>query len=363
MLQYGHVNLLKFAVLCLYCAIWKSAGASEKLVYAVSHGVRADWATEVFLVSPDAAEPVLLFSDESGPVKLGFAHGGDGSHWPDTAVAGNSLYAPGQERALRSRARATGIFEFALNASGPPRKILDLPAGERIDLLIVNRQVTKLAYLSQGAKGLTLFIHDIKNGNLLHKLDMTKITVNCVVRSLGWLPDDKTLFFTLDEGADGPDEDNDYRNVGTWLIQEDGTRHTRLPASLGKLQHPGYKSGAQPLMLGVVNGAYLFDSNLYNPEKGAPSRKLYALADPASGRNTEISFEAFFGSSCFVRSQSGRYIAYTQHIPTRFVGNKGIISPMRLFHQPFPAGNPREILTLDPSREPGLAITPLGWIE
>lgn len=250
-----------------------------------------------------------------------------------------------------------------MNASGHSRKILDLPAGERVDLLIVDRNATKLAYLSLSESALTLFIHDVKNGNLLHKLDMTKIAVNCVVRGLGWLPDNKTLFFTLDEGADGLMEDTDYQNVGTWLIQEDGTRLTRLPAALGKLQHAGYRPGGQPLMLGVVSGAYLFDSKLYNPAKGEPFRKLYALANPASGTNAEVPLEAVPGSSHFVRSPSGKLIAYTQQDRTTFVGGKATVPPVRLFIQLFPTGNPKEILTVDPGREVGLTITPMGWSE
>lgn len=128
-----------------------------------------------------------------------------------SAAAGNHMFTTGVERPLNSNARETGIFHLSLDGSDRYRKILDLPAGERVDWLTVSEDGTKVAYLSLSANGPTLFIHDAQTGNVLRKLDVGKIAGACPVRNVGWLPDNKTLLFTLEEGVDGFMEDADYK--------------------------------------------------------------------------------------------------------------------------------------------------------
>src|SRR5689334_19498636 len=129
---------LKSALILLAFALPANLSAGERLVYAVNHGIVSDRVTEVYSVSPDDANPKLIFSDESSSVKLR-AGGNAGLGIPmPTTVFRNRLFAPGKERALNSNARETGIFEFALDNAGRPRKILDLPEGERVDALFVD---------------------------------------------------------------------------------------------------------------------------------------------------------------------------------------------------------------------------------
>jgi hypothetical protein len=356
------MNLLKVASIFLCCMLAARLSAGERLVYAVTHGAAGGRTTEVFAISPEETHPSRVFSDVSSPVILGFMSNSGTSAPSQTAVSGNRLYAPGKERALNSGAIATGIFEFSLDDPGRYRKILDMPAGERVDLLIVDGASTKLAYLSLSASRLTFFVHDVKTGSLLHQLDMAKVAGNCVVRGLGWLPDGKTLFFTLEEGVDGFMEDADYKRIGTWLIQDDGTLLTRLPASLGKLQEPGYRSDSPPLMLGVVNGEYLFHPHLYKPAKEAPSSTFLALSNPHSGTNAKIELQQPPGVSEFVLSHSGRYVAYVQQSRSKFVGNNHIVPPEHVWIKLLPAGEPREVLSLETGQERGLSLTLMGWM-
>jgi hypothetical protein len=286
---------------------------------------------------------------------------GTGAH-PDTAVWGNRMFTPGRERNSNSGSRATGIFEFVLDGSSQSRKILDLPTGERVDLLTLADDGTKLAYLSLSGTGLTLFIHELKTGNLLHKIDMLKIAGGCVVRNVGWLPDSVRLFFTLEEGPDGFMSDADYKQIGTWLVHHNGTSLIHLPTSLGVLHEPGYRSmpDPPPVMLGLVNGRYLFQVTLQNLS-GVPQESwALALAEPDSGTNTKIGPQAA-GLSDFVPSRSGRYIGYTQHDPSKFVGNKHIVPPTHLWVRPIAAGDPKEVLSMEVGVESRGFLTLIGW--
>jgi hypothetical protein len=176
------MTALKVASILFCVMLATKLSACEHLVYAVTHNAT----TEVFTISPDDIQPTRIFSDDSSPVMLGFMPRSGTSARPDTAVWGNRMFTPGKERSSSSGSRATGIFEFVLDGSPRPRKILNLPAGERVDLLTLSDDGTKLGYLSLSGTGLTLFVHDLQSGSLLHKIDMLKIAGGCIVREC-WL--------------------------------------------------------------------------------------------------------------------------------------------------------------------------------
>jgi len=352
---------LEFTLILLYALLAPKLSAGERLVYAVTHGSADNTGTEIFSIGPGDAQPTRVFSDVSSPVVLGFMPQAGTSAPFETAVIANRLFAPGKDRRLLTGPRATGIFEFSLDGSGRYRKILDLPAGERVDLLIANGDGTKLAYLSLGTS-LTLFIHDVKTGNLLHKIDMLKIAGGGIVRNACWLPDNRTIFFTLEPGPG--DDDNDYKLAGTWFMQEDGTALKRLSASLGVLHEPGYRSRSDspPVMLGVVGGQYLFRDLMDNVSAVSLSWFL-ALAEPQSGKSTKITLHQQTGVSELVPSHSGRYIAYVQQDPSRYVGKNYVVSPERVWIQPLPTGQPSEMLSLDTRQERRTNLTLIGWMD
>jgi hypothetical protein len=357
------MKLVKCAMLVLALALPANLFAGDRLVYAVNHRSSGGGATEVFSVSPDNPQPVLLFSDRSSPVQLSVA-GNPGLGIPmPTIVSRNRLFAPGKERALNSSARETGIFEFALDGAGRPRKILDLPPGERVDALIVDGSATRLAYLSLSAYQLTLFIHDVKTGNLLRKLDLTKLEGGCTLRSIRWLPDDKTFFFTLEEGDDDNMGDDDYSHIGNWTMLDDGTLQMRLPASLGRLEIPGYSSNPNgpPILLGIVNGLYLFHPLLRQISRTGELATLLALSDPHGGLSVPIVLQTPPGLSVFALSQNGHYIAYKQQDEPKVVGTAFVIFPVHLWVKPMPIGDGKEVFSLDVGKERDASLTVLGW--
>jgi hypothetical protein len=345
----------------LFCVMLAAkAFASERLIYAVTHNTT----TEFFSIAPEDTQPTRIFSDDSSPVLVAFMpHSGTSEH-PDTAVLGKRMFTPGRERNSNSGNRATGIFEFGLDASAQSRKILDLPAGERVDLLMVADDGTKLAYLSLSATSLTIFVHDLKTGNLLHKIDMLKIAGGCIVRNIGWVPDNVRLFFTLEEGPDGFMSDADYKQIGTWLVRDNGTSLTHLPRTLGLLHEPGYRSmpDPAPTMLGVVNGRYLFQGLVQNLSATRQLTWILALAEPDSGTSTKIDLQAA-GLADFLPSRSGHYIAYTQQDPSKFVGSKHIVPPVHLWVRPLGAGDPKELLSMETGVENHISLTLIGWSE
>jgi hypothetical protein len=349
---------LKFVLLLLCATLATTMSASERLIYAVTHNTT----NEIFSVAPEDPQPTQIFNDASSPVVLGFMPRSGTSTHPDTAVLGNRMYSPGRERNSNSGIRATGIFEFALDGPAPSRKIVELPAGERVDLLTLADDGTKLAYLSLSGTGLTLFIHDLKTGNLLHKIDMLKIAGGCVVRNIGWLPDNVKLFFTLEEGPDGFMSDTDYKQIGTWFVHDNGTSLRHLPRSLGLLHEPGYRpmSDPPPTMLGVVNGRYLFQVLLQSLSAARQLTWALALAEPDSGMSTKIPLQAA-GLSDFLPSRGGHYIAYTQQDPSKFEGSKHIVPPEHLWIRPLAAGAPKEVLSMETGVESRAFLTLIGW--
>lgn len=352
------MNALRFATILFCATLATRLSASERLIYAVTRNAT----TEVFAISPQDTQPTRVFSDDSSPVVLAFMPRSGTSAYPDTAVLGNRLFTPGKERSSSAGARATGIFEFLLDGSVRPRKILDLPANERVDLLALADDGTKLAYLSLSGTGLTLFIHDLKTGNLLHKIDMLKIAGGCNVRNIGWLPDDSTLFFTLEEGADAFMSDVDYKQIGTWLMHDDGGSLVHLPASFGILREPGYRAmpGSPPVMLGVANGQYLFHAFIQNLSGTPQFTGALAFAEPHSGTTTKIALEGA-GVSGYLPSRTGRHIAYLQQDPSKFVGSKHIVPPVHLWIRLLPAGTPKELLSMDTGVDRRTSLTLIGW--
>jgi hypothetical protein len=343
----------------LFCVMLAAkAFASERLIYAVTHNTT----TEFFSIAPEDTQSTRIFGDDSSPVLVAFMpHSGTSEH-PDTAVLGKRMFTPGRERNSNSGNRATGIFEFGLDASAQSRKILDLPAGERVDLLTVADDGTKLAYLSLSATSLTIFVHDLKTGNLLHKIDMLKIAGGCIVRNIGWVPDNVRLFFTLEEGPDGFLSDADYKQIGTWLVGDNGTSLTHLPRTLGLLHEPGYRSmpDPAPTMLGVVNGRYLFQGLVQNLSATRQLTWILALAEPDSGTSTKIALQTE-GVSDFLLSRSGHYIAYTQQAPSKFVGSKHIVPPAHLWARPLAVGDPKELFSMETGVESHAFLTLIGW--
>lgn len=328
--------------------------AAERLVYAVTHGGFLHSTTEVFSISSEGTPSQRVFTDDSTPLLL--------TQPQTSAVLGSRMFTPGIERPARSNVRATGIYEVSLDGSERYRKIFDLPAGERIDWLTVAGDGTKMAYLSLSSNALTLFIHDVKAGSLLRKLDMGKIAGPCPVRNLGWLSDNKTLLFTLQEGADGFMEDADYKHIGLWRMQDDGTALTQLPPSFGVVQEPGYRyfRNNPPVMLGVIDGEYLLQVPLQKISLSPPFNSFLALSDPHSGKTTKIVLSSFL--SAFTLSRSGRYIAYIQQEPSKFVGNKHIVPTEHVWIQPLPAGDPKEMFSMETGQERGMSLALIGWM-
>ncbi|HLW55251.1 MAG TPA: hypothetical protein VKW06_20650 [Candidatus Angelobacter sp.] len=355
------MHVLRSVLLLFACAIPASLSAGERLVYAVTSSTGSASATEVFEVAPGDVHPTQVFSDATLPVALGFMPQGAYGAPFQTAIAGKRLFSPGKERSSSDSRRATGIYEFALD-SGKARKILDLVAPERVDLLAVDSTAATLAYLSLSANGLTLFVHDVATGKLLYQIDMTKIAGGCNVRNAGWLPDNRTIFFTLDEGADGFMSESDYKHVGSWLMNEDGTQLRKLPDSLSKMkpQGNGYRVLDDPTMLGALHEQYLFDSHVYQSSGANGSRGFLLLGNPKTGSNTSIAIDETPDAE-FILSASGNYIAFVQREDQKFVGGRPVAPIQHVRIRPLPSGDAREVFTFQGDAQHRNALTLLGW--
>lgn len=354
--------MLRQAASIILCGtLATTVSASERLVYAVTRGGFGNSTTEIFAVSAEDPQPARLFTDESLPVVIGPIPRGSSTGPDPDVVLGNHMFAPGRQRSALYD--VTSIFEFFLDGSGRYRKLLDLPAGERVDLLTIAPDGTKLAYLSLRSGALTVFVHDVKTGSLLRKLDMYKIAGECPVRNLGWLPDNHTLFFTLEEGDNDAMEDADYKRLGTWLMHDDGTFLKHLPASVGAVQEEGYNSGPDlpPVMLGVVEGQYLFRVALYKRSRTPPFQSFLALAGPSPGNSTKVVIEGNLAGISLGRS--GHHLGYLLQERSKYVGNVHVAPPVHLWIRNLSGGESKEILSMETGTERALVLTLLGWME
>jgi len=351
-----------FLVLLLTSSLF----GQERLVYAVTAPAPGGYSSQVFTIAPGDKQPAPLFSDASLPVILAFSPR-SGTAPLETAVAGKSLFTPARERWLSSSARANAIYEFALDSPGKYRKILDLPPGERVDKLAVSSDGATLAYASLTGRGLTLFVHDVKSGRLLHHVDMMKIIGDCNLARLGWLPDNQTLFFTLETGDADSTTDQDYKIQGSWTMKPDGSSAAHLPPAIGTLKKPGYSihPDLPPLMLGAINGQYVF--NLWMDQRGSRSFTpgiFILFSDPRSGATeSDLMLQQPAGLYWFLLSPSGRQLAYTQQGGGKFEGARYIVPPEHLWIQPLPSGPPQELLSMETSTQNRTSITLLGWMN
>ena len=197
-----------------------TASIPEKLMK-----VRGYIKTEIFSVSMADTKRSLVFSDE-GPyfeiIPVGMV------------VGGGKAYASGIEREWRTGPTPgvysvrPSVYELTLDGSNRYRKLFEIQqqgefngdAGVSFAAnLFISPSGTKIGYAGTVKQKVTIFIHDAVTGKLLQSLDTTNLCRDCSEISMGWLADEKRLFFTLNLDLVGG---GDVAGAGTYIISEDG---------------------------------------------------------------------------------------------------------------------------------------------
>jgi hypothetical protein len=117
-------------------------------------------------------------------------------------------------------------------------------------------------------------------------------------------------------------------------------------------------------MLGVVGGQHLFGVMMVDQVSGTPpplrASSFLALSDPHTGKAAKIALQHHLVLSQFALSHSGQYIAYVQQNLRKFVGNKYSDTPEHVWIQPMPAGDPKEVFSLNTGQERRTYLTLAG---
>ena len=251
--------------------------------------------TEIFAVDPETGKQRLVFSDANVPFLL---MPGGGGMPGGIFAAGGKIFAEGivpvqtlAHTPYLDTSASAAIYELSTDGSGQARKVLDMgSAGPHVNFhkLFFNSAGTKFGNINDVAGKWYLFVYETETGKLLRKSELVAWEFGSV-ENIGWMPDDKRIFFTVYVGGDDPEAWWTTPNspVGTYVLGEADTYERLAPeASL----HPKV-AGLQPsndspaVFIGTLpNGGYL----LWDVQSGPRSDSDTCPHEPALANNGHV---------------------------------------------------------------------------
>jgi hypothetical protein len=273
-------RLVAVALACWAVSSTARAQSGQSVLYSVTTSEAGSgvpvyksqvFKTEIFAVDPETGKQRLVFSDANSPFFL--------LHDGDIVAAGGKIFAEGilavqnlAHTPVFNPSGSAAIYELSSDGSGQAREVLDMGSAEqRVDFrsLFFNSSGTKFGNIDYVAGKWSLFVHDTETGKLLRKSDLIGWKFGSL-ESIGWMPDDKRIFFTVYVSGDDPEAWWTTPNspVGTYVLGEADTYERLAPeASL----HPRV-AGLQPsndspaVFIGTLpNGAYLLQDYQSGP--------------------------------------------------------------------------------------------------
>ena len=253
--------------------------------------------TEIFAVDPETGKRRLVFSDANSPFFL--MRGGE------IVAAGGKIFAEGI-LAVQTLAHTpyfdpsgpAAIYELSSDGSGQARKVCDMGSAEqRVNFrsLFFNSSGTEFGNINQVAGKWSLFVHDTETGKLLRKSDLIAWKFGSV-ENIGWMPDDKRIFFTVDISGDDPEAWWTTPNspVGTYVLSEAATPERLAPEASLHPKVPGiHPSNDSPAFFigSLPDGGYLLQDYQSGPS-GDSDTCLYepSLANNAHACLYELDF-------------------------------------------------------------------------
>lgn len=310
----------RLVVLLLLGAPGFPAAAAERLLYSVGHeeGRGPGFTrTEIFALDPATGRRELVFTDAGLPVVLLPDRPSGIRSWV-MGAAGNAVLARAAERRAFPGGWAespAGIYELSTDGTNRARKVTDVLGEHPLRLLVCDPAGRRVAYLNENAGAPTLFVHDIASGRLLGRLSLAKVFLDCFARTLGWTADGARLFFALETGDVHVTSRASYARIGSYFMNEDGTRLERVPAAqVAPRQLHDHRSNPEmpgELLGELAGGRRLFLEYQWRARgDGRAENFLYAV--DARGGNRRYHARSGTGSLYGLRlSPSRRLIAYT----------------------------------------------------
>jgi len=316
-----------FAILCLILFspdLW----AGEELLYAIRYESLQRYPdivnTKIFSLDPGRSEGHLIFSDEKAGVMLLPKRGMPGQPGDVLVCSRNRIFAHAVEKRLnpgRWYPYKASIFELSTDGSNKFREILNVIGEQSLAEIFVNSAGTKIGYINYLSQKTFIFIHETEAGKLLHKIDVSKIFLDCFASGIGWLPDGNRLFFTLDTGDVHRTSKESYKKVGTYFIKEDGLDLLRLPQALFSFpEKKGFSahSSPPPFIGGLPDGTYIFrEFKFRKAYHGTEASSLIYLVNPITKSKKEIPLRVSESLNWFKVSHTGESVGFTEKISSK----------------------------------------------
>jgi hypothetical protein len=367
---------MKRVVLLFAYGIFLSTAAlgAEKLVYSVTTGQPGRWPrieeTRIFAVDPHGGQPRLVFSDAGADVLLMTS----GERM--TATGGGRVFALGVARRNYQNGFPhfpAAVYELSTDGSNHARKIFDVK-GENGTTnfrdLFVSPSGFKIGHINNLGGKWNIILHDTAAGKLLLMMDITPIALDCFVREIGWTPDGKHLFFTLETGDVDMTSDASYARAGGYVMPDTGGAPVRVDRDLtAHPRRPGYQPVADtpPTLLGQLpDGGYLLSEFQWKQgpavrRPAKPESFLYTVNSTDRSRKDYLTdVNVLLGS--FRVSASGRLVGFVESLGEQRVG-PDLIDRRNVHVLDLVTGKDRNLFSF-PAKILNLPVTELiGWLD
>jgi hypothetical protein len=303
-------QLIAVALACWITSSTARAQSGQSVLYSVTtsetdSGIPANktqvFKTEIFAVDPETGKQRLVFSDANSPFLLMPGGGMQGG----IVAAGGKIFAEGilpvqtlAHTPTFDPGAPAAIYEVSTDGSGQARKVFDMGSAEqRIDFRssFFNSSGTEFGNINYVAGKWCLFIHDAETGKLLRKSELIAWKFGSV-ENIGWMPDDKRIFFTVDVSGDDPESSWTTPNspVGTHVMDETGSVERLAPEAALHPKIPGMQpsNDSAAVFIGTLpDGGYLLQDYQSGPS-GDSDTCLYepSLANNAHACLYELDF-------------------------------------------------------------------------
>jgi len=258
--------------------------------------------TEIFAVDPETGKQRLVFSDANAPFLL---MPGGGGFPGGIFAAGGKIFAEGvvpvqtlAHTPYLDLGAPAAIYELSTDGSGQARKVLDMgSAGPHVNFhkLFFNSAGTKFGNINDVAGKWYLFVYETETGKLLRKSELVAWEFG-TLQNIGWMPDDKRIFFTVDVSGDDPESWWTTPNspVGTHVMDETGSVERLAPEAALHPKIPGMQpsNDSAAVFIGTLpDGGYLLQDYQSGPS-GDSDTCLYepSLANNAHACLYELDF-------------------------------------------------------------------------
>jgi len=330
---------MKRWMLLLSCAAWlePAAGSGDRLVYSVSSG---EWdkyprllKTEIFAFDRQTGKSQVIFSDAGAGFLLLPAYPGSAEEQVIVA-SGGRVFARGIERKYYTTGWPTfpvAVYELATDGSNAARKLFDIEGeygSSNFRNLFGNPSGSEVGHLNYLGDKLYLFLHETTAGALLRKIDLSAIALDCLVSKIGWMPDGKRIFFTLETGDVSATSKASYARAGSYLMEEDGGKPVHIPGDVAfHPTRPGYLfDESQPILLGTLPDAhYLFSEFQWSQAAGRSPQNFLFSVDPVTKAWKDFPTGAQGNLTSFRLSYSG-VVAFIESQTQQEIGSQTVWS-------------------------------------